>query len=143
MNTFGVLLSVIAIVAVAACVAIAISVGRSPRSPAYLAQATVLGLLVALAPIALVIFIRLSFKACPVLNVLGLPWEEPWREIAHWGAGLIWLAATVVLIIALVREPLRRAGIAMLVWSLVSVIPAFFFLFLTVYGDPGAGCVPA
>jgi len=141
-NTFGVLLTVIAVVAAGACVAINISVGRSPRSPLYLVQASILGVLVALAPIAFVFFFRLSYKACPALNVLGLPWAEPWREIAHWGAGLIWLAATVVLIVALTREPLRRAGIAMLIWSLVSVVPAFFFLFLIVYGDPGAGCVP-
>ena len=77
------------------------------------------------------------------LVVLGLPWGEPWREIAHWGAGLVWLAATVFLIVALVREPLRRAGIAMLTWSLGSVVPAFFFLLLIVYGDPGPGCIPA
>jgi hypothetical protein len=140
-NTFGLIVLVVGALASVVCAGIAIAVRRPPRSRTYVAQATVLGILVALAPIAVVLFIRLSIRTCVVLNVLGLPWAEPWRGIAHGASGAMWLAATVLLIIALVRPRLRRAGIAMLIWSGVSVIPAFFLLFLIVYGDPAAGCV--
>ena len=142
MNSFGVIVTAIAVVASMGCAAVAVAVGRPPRSRTYVAQAAVLGVLVALAPIALVVFMRLSRKMCVVMNVLGLPWAEPWREIAHWGAGLIWLAATVMLIVALAQPTLRRAGVAMLIWSVVSVIPAFILYFVMTYGDPAAGCVP-
>lgn len=57
--------------------------------------------------------------------------------------GAIWLASTVFLVFALATPRLRRAGVAMLVWSLIIALPTFFLYFLSVYGDPAANCVPA
>jgi hypothetical protein len=143
MTSTGLLFFVVpAALAVAlACAVVAVRVGKPPRSRRYVVQAAVLGVLAGLAPISAVIFLRLSWKVCIVLNPLGLPWAEPWREIAHWGAGAIWAASTVMLVIALIRPSLRRAGIAMLVWSAAIAIPTFFLYFLTVYGDPGIDCI--
>lgn len=143
MALFGVIFGVvIPIAAAVGCVAVTITVGKHPRSRRYVIQAVILGVLAGLAPISSVIFLRLSGRACVVLNVLGLPWAEPWREIAHWGAGAIWLASTAFIVVALTRPQLRRAGVAMLIWSVASVVPTFLLLFLVLYGDPAAGCVP-
>jgi hypothetical protein len=124
-----------------ACAVVAINVGQPPRSRRYVIQAGTLGVLASLAPISLVIFLRLSYKACAVANLLSLPWAEPWREFAHWGTGMIWLASTVFLIVALVTPRLRRAGKAMLIWSAIIAIPTFFLYFILVFGDPSLDCV--
>ncbi|HEY9497869.1 MAG TPA: hypothetical protein VIQ78_02475 [Terrimesophilobacter sp.] len=142
MAPFDLIFVTTVVVAVVACGAVAVSVGRRPQSRRHVVQAAALGALAGLAPISAVIFLRLSYKACVVLNILGLPWAEPWREIAHWGTGVIWLASTVFLIFALATPHLRRAGLAMLIWSAVIALPTFFLYFLVVYGDPGAYCVP-
>jgi hypothetical protein len=144
-NTAGLLL-VIVPVALAVAVGCAIFAARAikpPRSRRDVVRASLLGVLAGLAPISAVIFLRLSTRACVVLNILGLPWAEPWREIAHWGAGAIWIASTIFLVVALITPSLRRAGVAMLVWSAVIAVPTFFLYFLTIYGDPAANCVPA
>jgi hypothetical protein len=127
----------------AACAVGAVVVLNKPRSRRDVVQAATLGVLAGLAPISLVLFLRLSSKACVVLNILDLPWAEPWREIAHWGGGAVWLASTVFLIYALATPRLRRAGVAMLVWSVIITIPTFLLYFMITYGDPAAGCVPA
>jgi hypothetical protein len=127
---------------VVGCALLAIGAGARPRSTGEVVLAGTIGALAGLAPICLVVFLRLSIRTCVVLNTLGLPWPEPWREIAHWGAGLVWLASTVLLIVAVARPALQPVGVAMWVWSGVISIPASIFFFFTLYGDPLPGCVP-
>lgn len=128
--------------ATAMCALLAVAVLRRPRKRSTAVAAALLGTLAGLAPISLILFLRLSYHACAVANVLGLPWPEPLREIIHWTAGLVWLASTVGLIVALTRKELRWPGVAMLIWSGAITIPAFFLFFFIVYGDPGVGCTP-
>lgn len=124
------------------CALLSIALVRRPRPRSVAVVAGVMGLLAGLAPIGLVLFLRLSYRACAVANVLALPWAEPWRELAHWGGGIAWLASTVALIIGLVRRDLRRAAVALWIVSAVLAVPAFILFFLIVYGDPSADCVP-
>jgi hypothetical protein len=126
----------------AACALFAVSVGEPPRSLRYVLLSSTMGVLAGLAPISLVVFLRLSRRMCAVANTLGLPSPEPWREIAHWGGGLIWLASTVFLVLAVRNPRLRNAAIAMWIWSALIALPTFFFYFLTVFGDPGPNCLP-
>jgi hypothetical protein len=143
MNSTGLLFVVVPVALAVAltCAVVAVRAGKPPRSRSYVVQAAALGVLAGLAPISVVIFLRLSWRVCIVLNLLGLPWAEPWREIAHWTAGAIWAGSTIMLVIALARPSLRRAGIAMLMWSAIIAMPTFFLYFLTVYGDPGIDCI--
>jgi hypothetical protein len=55
------------------CVLVSIGVGPRPRARRDIVVAGVMGALTALAPIALVVFMRLSLHTCTVVNVLGLP----------------------------------------------------------------------
>ncbi len=126
----------------AACALFAVSVGEPQRSRRYVLLSSTMGVLAGLAPISLVIFLRLSQRICAVVDTLGLPWPEPWREIAHWGGGLIWLASTVFLVLAMRSPRLRSGAIAMWRWSALIALPTFFFYFLTVFGDPGPNCLP-
>jgi hypothetical protein len=125
------------------CALVAVAVGRRPRSRELVIQSAAMGVLAGLAPISLVVFLRLSYHACAVMNVLALPWPEPWREIAHWGSAAIWLASTAFLIFAVATPRLRRAGVAMWIWSGVIAIPTVFISFLTVYGDPVRTAFPS
>ncbi|GAA2027368.1 hypothetical protein GCM10009819_08500 [Agromyces tropicus] len=125
-----------------ACALVAVSAGDVPRSRGYIVAASMMGVLAGLAPISAILFIRLSSRACVVLNVLGLPWPEPWREAAHLGGGLIWSASTVFLLVALAAPRLRRAATAMWIWSGIITIPAGV-LFMLIVGDvPATGCTP-
>ena len=128
--------------AAAFCALLAVGVGRRPRSRRYVVVAAVMGVLAGLAPISLVIYLRLSVHACVVLNTFGLPWPEPWREIAHVLGGLIWLASLVCLIVGVIRPAFRRAGVALWIWSGAIAIPTIWLFFFTVYGDPAPGCTP-
>lgn len=128
--------------AAAACALLAVGVAPRPRSRGYVATAAVMGAVAGLAPISLVVYLRLSVHACVVMNILGLPWPEPGREIAHVASGLIVLGSTVFLIVAVTRPSLKRAGVAMWIWSAAIAFPTMLLYFLVVYGDPAAGCLP-
>jgi hypothetical protein len=125
-----------------ACALVAVGVGKPPRSQRYVISAAVMGALAGLAPISLVVYLRLSNRVCDFINVLGLPWPAPWREVAHVGGGLIWLASTAFLIVAVATPRLRRAGMAMWIWSGIVSIPTVV-LFMLIVGDvPASGCTP-
>lgn len=142
LHQFALMLLFGSIAVAAGCALVAVAAGARPRSRGYVIRATTMGALAGLAPLSLVVFYRLSQFACPVANILSLPWAEPWREIAHWSAGLIWLASTVCLVAALWIRRLRRAAIAMWTFSFAAVVPTFILMFLTVFGDPGPDCIP-
>ncbi len=104
----------------------------------------VMGLLAGLAPVSLVLFIRLSVTACTVVNVFGLPWAEPARSTMHAATAILWLASCALLVIGVALDRgLRRPAIAMLLWSGIATVPAFLLFFITFYGDPAPGCVPS
>ena len=124
------------------CALVAGAVTRSSGSQRYVLLASVMGVLAGLAPIGLVLRYRLNYVACPVVNTLSLPWPEPWRTIAYWVGGLVWLTSTIILIGALWIPPLRRAAAAMWIFSLAAVVPTFLLIFLTAFGDPGPYCIP-
>jgi hypothetical protein len=123
------------------CAIVAVRFGRA-RTPVPIVVAVVLGLLAGLAPISLVVFFRTSFKDCIVVNVLGLPWPGSWETNIHWIAGAIWAASTVLLLLALVWKRVRRAAVVLWICTGILTIPTAFLLFLTVFGDTAAGCVP-
>lgn len=103
----------------------------------------VMGVLAGLAPVSVVLAIRLSVVTCTVVNVFGLPWAEPGRSTMHVAAIGIWITSCILLVVALLRDNgLRRPAIAMSVWSAIATVPAFLLLFITFYGDPAAGCLP-
>jgi len=131
-------------VVVATQVCVLATVWFSPRPLAWrtVLVPALMGTLAAWAPMALVVFLRLSVKACAVLNPLGLPWDEPWREIMHWGGGIVWLASCTMVVVGFAVARLRPSAVVMLVWSALSVVPAFLLLFFMFYGDPAAGCTP-
>lgn len=95
-----------------------------------------------IAPIAVAIGFRLSFKTCTGLNLLGLPWPPAAESSVAWTCLALVLASTAALVVGLVRPRLRSASVVMLVYSMVAVVPTFIFMFLSVYGDPGPACVP-
>ena len=102
----------------------------------------VMGVLAGLAPVAVVLAFRLSMITCTVVNVFGLPWAEPWRSVAHVASASTWILSCIFLVAGLVLDRgLRRAAIAMLVWSAIAAVPAFLLLFITFYGDPSSGCL--
>lgn len=143
MNAYGIVFCSLIVLVAAGCAVVAIQVGKKPRTLWSNVVAGILGVLAGLAPIGVVVFLRLSIRNCLILNPLGLPWPEPWHDLAHWAGAAVWLASTLLLIVALVVPKLRRAGVAMLIWSAVIAIPTGFLFFLTIYGDAGAGyCTP-
>ncbi len=130
------------LVAAVACALFAVSAEKPPRTRRYVISAAVLGVLAGLAPISLVVYLRLSNRICDMINVLGMPWPEPWREIAHASGGLIWLASTAFLVVAAATPFLRRAGAAMWAWSGIAALPTIV-LFMLIVGDvQAAGCSP-
>ena len=98
-------------------------------------------MLALLAPIGLVVAIRLSFEACILLNPLLLPWPEPLRTIARVVSAVVVLGSSALIIRGLRSRDLRPTSVALVICSACFSIPTFFFLFLTVYGDPGPNCI--
>ncbi|MBX9471266.1 hypothetical protein [Microcella sp.] len=102
----------------------------------------IMGVFAGLAPVALVLFFRLSVEMCTVVNVFGLPWSEPWRDVAHIGSGIVWFFSCLLIVLGFALDRgLRRPAIAMMAWSAMAIVPAFLLFFITVYGDPAPGCV--
>ena len=128
---------------VVACALFAVSAAKPPRTRRYVIPAAVMGVLAGLAPISPVVYLRLSNRICDMVNILGMPWLEPWREIARVSGGLIWLASTAFLIVAVATPFLRRAGVAMWVWSAIAAFPTIIVFMLIVGDVPAPGCRPA
>ena len=127
--------------ATATCVTIAVWLSPRPLSWAYAAPSAVMGLLGGLAPIALVLFLRITAStSCIVINVFGLPWSAPWQELLHWGSGALCIIAPIALITAVTRPALRGPAIAMLGYWVLMALPTSVLWFLSVFGDPAPGC---
>lgn len=126
------------------CTYLSIWLSPRPFRASRVALSGCIGLLAGLAPFAAVLFIRLSVRGCVVLNLFGLPWDEPWRSIMHATAGVVWFAGIALVVTGLVVDRgLRSSAVAMAVWSAVAAPLAVVLLFLSFYGDPAPGCVPA
>lgn len=116
----------------------------APRSTASRWTAPLRVLIVGLAliaPIVVVIGLRLMFRTCLILNPLGLPWPEPMRTAVHVLCLLVFLASTAGIVFGFVKRDLRPAAIVAAIYSALAVIPGFIVSFALVYGDPGPNCV--
>lgn len=137
------LLAPVVLAASALCAITCVWLSPYPLTRRSAIAAVVMGLLAGLAPTAIVLAIRLSVTTCTVVNVFGLPWIEPWRSIMFVASLGVWILSCSVLAMSLTFDRgLRRPAIAMLVWSAMATLPALLLLFITVYGDPAAGCLP-
>lgn len=132
-------------VAAATAVCVLATVWLSPRPLSWRTAClpALMGVLAALAPVGLLAFMRLSGEGCVWFNYLGLPQAEPWREVVHWGGGLVWLASSVLIVVGLFFPRLRNAALAMMGWSGLSVTPTILLMFLMSFGDPVGDCLPA
>lgn len=124
------------------CVLAVLSASQPKGPPRVVAYRTIMLTLGFLAPIAVVLFLRLSIKMCAVANILMLPWGDGAELAVRIGALVVWAASTVLIIVGLRQPSLRGPSLVMFYWSLWAAIPAFFFFFLSVYGDPGPNCIP-
>ncbi len=137
------LLAPVVLAASALCAITCVWLAPHPLTRRSALAPVMMGLLAGLAPTAIVLAIRLLDTTCTVVNVFGLPWAEPWRSIMHVASIAVWILSCVVLTMSLrLDRGLRRPAIAMLVWSAMATLPAFLLLFISIYGDPAAGCVP-
>lgn len=100
----------------------------------------VMGLLAGLAPVSLVVFLRLTVQACIVVDTLGLAYVGPARGLLLWLSGMVWLASTAFFTAGVLRPAWRSAAVSMVVWSFICVIPTTILLFFSFYGDPGPDC---
>jgi len=133
----------IVVASVAGCAMVCVWFSPRPLALRSAAVPFVFGILAGLAPVAVVLFLRLSVTECTVVDVFGLPWEEPWRSGMHIASVVVALAAGALLIIGVaVDRGMRLPAIAMAVWSAIATIPAFVLLFVSFYGDPARGCTP-
>lgn len=94
-----------------------------------------------LAPLAAVLSLRLSFEACPVLNLFGLPWPAVPKVLVRTICALILVGTVASMIAGLQSLRFRAAAIFVAAYSAVMVFPGFVLLFLLIYGDPGPNCV--
>jgi hypothetical protein len=106
------------------------------------AARTLIAVLGFLAPIAVLVFLRLWIKSCTGFNYLQLPWDDGIANAVRIAAVVVWLSSTALIVVGTRRSELRSASIFMIAWSGVACIPVMFLLFLSVYGDPAANCVP-
>ncbi len=96
-----------------------------------------------LSPGAVFVTIRIGvIRSCTGIDILGLPWHPIVSTAVMILAILIALASLAMIVIGFGTRGMRGGATAAVVFGLVSVIPVFFALFLSVYGDPGPVCNP-
>jgi hypothetical protein len=112
------------------------------RGPLWVGNALV-GLLAVLSPIAAFVAIRIGLvRSCTGIDLLGLPWHPAVSTIVMMIAALIVAASFASLIVGYRTRGMRGVAAAATVYGVVSILPVMFFLFLSVYGDPGPTCNP-
>jgi hypothetical protein len=114
-------------------------------SPPAVTTATVIGraVIVALAwlaPAAVFVAVRLSFKICGGLNILVLPWDPVVTAVVHIGSVVVALAAVVALVVGYLRPQLRGAATVMTVFIALMIIPFFALTLLSLAGGTYPGC---
>lgn len=120
---------------------IGVVIVRTPRPSHTVRIAATLGALAAATPLSVALFFRFQFPGCVGLNVFGVPWPEPFQSLAQLlTAGIV--VGTVVLTMACIVIPsLRWVALAVVSWLALAAIPTLFLFFLSIYGDPGPGCI--
>lgn len=139
-TAFGIGLSYSTAAVAIACALLALGVQRQPIAPKTRAYLAIMGFLAGLAPLCVVLFYRLSIRSCPVMNLLGLPWPEPLREIVRIASGVVLLLSLMLTVYGLFQKRYRVSAIAIAVFYCLMAIPTFVFMFLLVFGDPGPNC---
>lgn len=95
-----------------------------------------------LSPLAVVLSLRLSFESCFVLNPLGLPWPDATKTAVRIASALVLIGSIASIVFGFQYQLFRGAAIFVAVYLPLMAFPTFIGLFLTVYGDPAANCVP-
>jgi hypothetical protein len=137
----------VALAYLVAAVIASIFLGAAAASPSPLkswttARRTVMTVLALVSPLAVVVFLRLGIHSCTVLNLLGLPWPSGLRVAVSIISGLTVVAAVWLVIRGFRLAELRGAAIFLTIYASVVALPTLFVFLLTVYGDPGPGCIP-
>jgi len=92
------------------------------------------------APLAAVLFLRLGFETCVIINPLGLPWPSAFKTTVRIISAIVVVASTVAIAWGFRHPELRGTSTTLGVYSAIMVIPASLTLFFNYYGDPGPDC---
>jgi hypothetical protein len=95
-----------------------------------------------LAPVAVVLALRLSSKTCTVMNPLWLPWDPHVHSTVQVASIAIIAIAAVGIIVGYAIPSLRRMSNTLLIYGAISTVGVMVLLFAAYYGDPGPNCVP-
>ncbi len=139
-TAFGIGLAYSTAAVAIACTLLSLGVQRRPVAPRTGVYLAIMGFLAGLAPLCVVLYYRLSMKVCPVMNLLGLPWPEPLREIVRIASGVVLLLSLMLTAYGMSQKRFRISAIAITVFYCMMAIPTFLFMFLLVFGDPGPYC---
>jgi hypothetical protein len=136
---FGLSSSILSTIVAGALIGLRLT--RTPRTRLSLRLAAVLGTLAGASPVSAFLFFRLQYPGCVGLNVLGVPWPEPWQSLAQLATAGVVFGAVVLTAVCLFIFSTRRAAVTVLAWFVVAAIPTSLLFFLSIYGDPGPGCI--
>lgn len=136
---FGLSSSILSTIVAGALIGLRLT--RTPRTLVSLRLAAVLGTLAGASPVSAFLFFRWQYPGCVGLNVLGVPWPEPWQSLAQLATAGVVFGAVVLTAVCLFIFSTRRAAVTVLAWFVVAAIPTSLLFFLSIYGDPGPGCI--
>ena len=136
---FGLSSSILSTIVAGALIGLRLT--RTPRTRLSLRLAAVLGTLAGASPVSAFLFFRWQYPGCVGLNVLGVPWPEPWQSLAQLATAGVVFGAVVLTAVCLFIFSTRRAAVTVLAWFVVAAIPTSLLFFLSIYGDPGPGCI--
>jgi hypothetical protein len=120
---------------------IGIALVGAPRRRAMVMIAATLGALAAATPLSVAMFFRFRYPGCVGLNFFGVPWPEPLQSIAQVLTCVIVASTVVVTVACFVIRGLRWVAVTVVGWLTLAAIPTAFVFVLSVYGDPGPGCI--
>lgn len=126
---------------IAAGCLVGVLLARPPAGRRAVMIAATLGALAGATPMSVVLFFRFQFSGCVGLNFFGVPWPEPWQTLAQLVCVSVVLGVAVLTVTSFAIRSLRWVAVAVLGWLVVATIPTFFVFFISVFGDPGPGCV--
>lgn len=136
---FGLSSSVLATIVAGGLIGLRLT--RTPRTRVSLRLAAVLGTLAGASPVSAFLFFRFQYPGCVGLNFFGIPWPEPWQTLAQLATAGVVVGAVVLTAVCLFIFSTRRTALTVLAWIVAAAIPTSLLFFLSIYGDPGPGCI--
>ena len=88
------------------------------------------------APVAAFLLIRVPM-GCSVLNLFGLPWPNDVTATVLASCAIVALVSSALTFGGMAFRSVRSASVAILWYWAAALVPGFFVLFLSLYGDPG------